>query len=399
MDAVAKHPHLSASANALPLSVFSSLYDILNRFEGDVIRFSIGDTHLAPPEAARLGSLGFTTEDDPDLYNYAAPKGDEHLVQALVHKVVGRNQMTWVTDDNIQITNGCTHALSCSVRAVLDPGDEIILLAPYWPMIRQIAYSCSVHPVEVPFSHRLLREPELDPEKLIESYLRPRTAAIYMCTPNNPDGMVFGDRELRAIANVAARNNLWVISDEVYEEFTYDGRVHKSIATYPGMAERTMTAFSFSKSYGQAGLRVGYTVGPPEAIAAIRKMANASVYSVPRAMQRAAMAALTHGDDFLADARAKYVAARDRAHSLVKAPAVVPQGSTYLFLDLGEWAGDEACCMSLLERFAEAGLLLTPGAAFGTMFGRWARMCFTAVDTERLEEGIARLNRVLDETD
>ena len=401
--------------------MFSRLYERLARFQGDVIPFQIGDTHLPPPVDARLGSLDFSTEHDPMLYAYSAPHGDPELLDALVAKLRSQNQLDFVRADNVQITNGATHSLSCSVRAVLDPGDEILLLTPYWPLIRGIALSSCVRPVEVPFTQHFLRwrdeqagdarefplDPPLDPPMAprtlrqevrhqIEPYLTERTAAIYLSNPNNPDGFVYDAATLAGIAEVAERYDLWVICDEVYEDFAFDGRQHISLASLPGMAERTLTSFSFSKSYGQAGLRVGYTVGPTTAMVSVRRMANASVYSVSRAMQKAALQALRHGSGFLAEARETYRAARDRAFDRVEAPCRRPEGGTYLFLDFSRWIGGEhRTALCLLEKMADAGLLLAPGAAFGSSYASWARLCFIAVGKARLDEGIDRLNRVL----
>jgi aspartate/methionine/tyrosine aminotransferase len=401
---LAKHPALSVAADALPLSIFARLYERLARFEGDVVPFHIGDTYLAPPEGSRLGSLGFSAGNEPALYQYSSPVGDPLLVEALVDKVRARNAMTFAEARNVQLTCGATHALSCSMRAVMDPGDEMLLLSPYWPLIRGIAKSCSVVPVEVPFGwDRLRLAGPVDVEALIEEHITERTASIYVCNPNNPDGKVLTAAELDAIARVAIRHDLWVLADEVYEHFIYDGRSHTSIATLPGMAERTLTAFSFSKSYGQAGLRAGYVVGPADATEAIRKMVNHTVYCVPRAVQRAALAAVVGGARFLDDARQRYQHARDVAVARVQAPCAVPQACTYLFLDLGAWMGPNDDCAlvgadgpSVLERIAEAGLLLAPGISFGRAYGNWARLCFSSVPEERLVEGLDRLNRALE---
>lgn len=392
---MAKYPNLSASADALPLSIFARLYERLATFEGDVIPFQIGDTCLPPPESSRLGALGFRTDHDPDLYAYSKPTGDPVFVAAIVDKLRRFNKLDYIKAENVQLTCGATHALSCAMRAVMDPGDQLLLLTPYWPLVKGIAISLAVRPVETPFSIEVLRGGG-DLEAHLEGYITPQTSALYLCNPNNPDGKVLTETELGAIARVARRHGLWVLSDEVYEHFTYDDHQHLSMASLPGMAERTMTCFSFSKSYGQAGLRVGYVVGPREAVEAVRKMANHTVYSVPRAMQRSAYMALTHGDTFLAEARERYLRARDYAFEHIEAPCALPQGGTYLFVDLGQWIGaDGECSLSVLERMAEAGLLLAPGAAFGREFGDWARLCFSAVPHETLVEGIERFNRVL----
>ena len=395
-----RFPSLSAPAEALPSSMFARLYERVARCEGPMFPLHIGDTHLAPPEPSRLGALGLTCDPEPALYNYAAPAGDPPLIDALVDKLRRKNKMELVRADSIQITNGATHALSCATRAALDPGDELLVLAPYWPLIRGICVSLGARPVEVTFSYRLYREPELDGaavEQMLEDKITGDTAAIYLTTPNNPNGKVLSRAELEAIANVTRRHDLWVIADEAYEECTFEGREHISIATLPGMAERTLTAFTFSKTYAMAGLRVGYVVGPAGAIDAARKMANHSVYSVARVLQRAALAALTHGEPFIADARARYYDARNRALARIQAPCARPDGGTYLFLDLRPWIpSEEVSAFSLLERIADAGVLLAPGGSFGLEFPKWARLCYTAVAPERLDEGIDRINAVLD---
>ena len=393
-----RYPSLSAPAESLPSSMFARLYERAERCAGPIIPFQIGDTHLAPPELARLGNLGFTGEADPLLYGYSTPAGDASLLDVLVDKLRRDNGMSFVRRENVQITNGATHALSCATRSALDPGDEILLLAPYWPLIRGISASLGARPTECTFSYRLSHEPDLDIEAALEEKITRATAALYVTTPNNPDGKVLTRAQLAAVARVAQRHDLWVLSDEAYEVYVYDGREHVSIATLPGMAERTLTAFTFSKTYAQAGLRIGYLVGPAGAIDAARKMANHSVYSVARALQRSALRALEHGQPFIDEARERYQDARDRALARVQAPCAKPEGCTYLFLDLREWIEEQdESVFSLLESFAEQGVLLAPGGAFGLEFAKWARLCYTSVGAAQLDEGIDRINRVLEQ--
>ena len=388
---VANFPRLAAAAEAVPLSIFARLYERLARFSGDVISLQIGDTYLLPVGDARLQAQPWSEIAGAELYAYAPPAGWPPLIQAILHKLATRNGIV-VGTGGVQITCGATHALSCAVGAVLDPGDEIVLLTPHWPLIKGIARSRCAVPVEVPFSMPLIEDPARDPVAMIEAGVTERTAAIYVSSPNNPDGLVLDERMLRAVVDVAARHDLWILSDEVYEEYVYGPR-HLSVATLPRAAQRTITVFSFSKSYAQAGLRVGYAVGPEPVIAALRKMANHSIYNVPQAMQRAAHAALAEGDAFLAATRERYRATRDLARGRLGVPTHLPQGSTYLFLDLRPYGEGDG--MSVLERIADAGVLLAPGAAFGEVYRGWARLCFTAVDPDRLVEGIDRINAVL----
>lgn len=384
-------PRLSVAAEAMPLSIFARLYEKLASFDGDVIPLQIGDTYLLPPAAGRLGAQPPGT--DRELYAYGPAPGWPPLLEAITAKVWTRNGIP-LEPGGVQITAGATHALACAVGALLDPGDEMILLTPHWPLVRGIAQSRSVVSIEVPFSQMLLTDPTLDPYALLARAVSAKTRVIYLCSPNNPDGLVLDRATLEAIAKVAEQAGLWVLSDEVYEDYTYD-RPHLSIASLPGMAARTVTVFSFSKSYGQAGLRVGYVVGPRPVIEAVRKMSNHSIYNVPHVLQRAALASLTDGGGFLADAKARYRQARDRAHASLCVPTRLPQGSTYLFLDLAGYGCSTEGCLPVLERIAAAGVLLAPGAPFGAAYADWARLCFTAVPEDRLLEGIARINRVL----
>lgn len=393
-----RYPALSGSIESMPASVFERLKNRAQQYPGRIIPFHVGDTHLDPPEEARLGSQGFGCGADPDLYKYSPVHGCEEFLEAILAKLHTANGMHWVTPDDVQMTMGATHALSCGVRTALDPGEHILLLAPHWPLMRGISHGCGLRPVEVPFSHLLMREPNTDVEALLESFLTPKTSAIYFANPNNPDGKVFTRAELEAIARVAQRHGLWVISDEVYENFVYDGE-YQSIAALPGMAEQTLTVFSFSKSYGLAGLRVGYLVGPSRVIQGARKMTNHTIYNVPRAMQNAAKCALLHGAPWVDNALGVYRKHRDLAHELLVAPCLLPQGATYLFLDLTEYCRrGEDSSLEVLERLVDAGMLLTPGGAFGQQYKKWARMCFTSVDIEELREAIERLNHVLEKS-
>jgi N-succinyldiaminopimelate aminotransferase len=379
---VARFPALSTAGNAVPASIFARLREHLARFPGDVIPLQIGDTHLEPP--AKLHDIEWT-ELGSDLYSYGSPGGWPPLVEALIDKVRRKNQLG-VTANGLQLTSGATHALSVALQAVCDPGDELIMLTPHWPLIRGIALARGVVPIEV------VATPGADFGELIARAITPRTAAVYVSTPNNPDGAMLPAAQLASIARVAAHHGLWILADEVYEDYGYDAE-HVSVVAQPDAADRTITVFSFAKSYAQAGLRVGYAIAPEPVIATMRKLVNHSIYNVPVAMQRAALGALRAGGPFLAAARERYRAARDRARSRLVAPAALPQGCAYLWVDFSRWTGND--CMPMLERIAAAGVLLAPGSAFGEPCGGFARLCFTGVDEVRLDEGIDRINAVL----
>ncbi len=377
---VSRFPVLSVAGQSVPASIFAKLREHLARFPGDVIPLQIGDTHLRPP--AMLEDVGW--DDAGELYAYGAPAGWAPLVEAIVTKMREKNRIA-ASEAWVQIACGATHALSCAVQALCDRGEELILLTPHWPLIKGMAIGHGIVPVEV-----LMHGDGLG-ERLARA-VTAKTSAIYVATPNNPDGAMFGAAEIDAIARVAEQHDLWILSDEVYEDYGYDAP-HVSIATHPAALARTVTVFSFAKSYAQAGLRVGYAVAPEPVTAAIKKLVNHSVYNVPVAMQRAALGAMKNGAPFLAHARESYRAARDRARARLVAPAACPPGGAYLWVDFSRWSGGD--CMPVLEKVAEQGVLLAPGSAFGDACRRHARLCFTGVDEARLDEGIDRINAVL----
>jgi aspartate/methionine/tyrosine aminotransferase len=372
---VSRFPEVSTAGSAVPASIFARLREVLATFEGDVIPLQIGDTHLPPP--AMLHDVEWAGHALDDLYAYGSPNGWTPLVDAIVQKALQKNRIA-TTAANVQVACGATHALSCAVQALCDPGDELILLTPHWPLIKGMAYGFGVRPIEVPFER-------------LEEAITPRTAAIYYATPNNPDGEMLRPEQLARIAELAQRHRLWILADEVYEDYGYD-REHASIAALPAGADRTVTVFSFAKSYAQAGLRVGYALAPAPIAATLKKLVNHSVYNVPVAMQRAALGALTNGAAFLADAKTAYRAARDRALARLHAPAAVPPGGSYLWVDFRKFGDD---CMPILEGCAAKGVLLAPGSAFGDACHGFARLCFTGVPPARLDEGIDRINAVL----
>jgi aspartate/methionine/tyrosine aminotransferase len=376
---VSRFPALSTAGEAVPASIFARLRERLARYRGDVIPLQIGDTHLPP--AARLEAIDWRAHRDDELYAYNQPAGWPPLLDALADRSVRRG----VRGAAIQVGCGATHALSAAVQAVCDPGDEIILLSPHWPLIRGIALGFNVVPVQVPLAGGIAA---------IEAAVTARTAAIYFASPNNPDGTMLPAATLAVLAALARRRDLWILADEVYEHYAYDAP-HASIAALPDAADRTITVYSFAKSYAQAGLRVGYAVAPEPVALAMRRIINHTVYNVPVAMQRAALAAIEDGDGFLAEARDRYRDARDRASARLDAPAEKPPGGAYLWVDLRPYAGDD--CMPVLEQIAERGVLIAPGAAFGPAdsCGGFARLCFTGVEPARLDEGIDRINAVL----
>jgi aspartate/methionine/tyrosine aminotransferase len=266
-------------------------------------------------------------------------------------------------------------------------------VSPFWPLITGLFLTGGVEPIQVPLGEAR----NDDMQAALEAARTDRVRAIYFVTPNNPDGHVMTRPQLEQIAAFAQRHDLWVIADEVYADFVYDG-AHLSIATLDGMFERTITSHSLSKSHGLAGARIGYVIAPERVIATTRRVSNHTLYNVPVAMQRAALAGVQNGEAWIADAAKQYRAARDATHralSDVGIAAHVPSGGSFFFFDLAPHLNGHSL-QELLERGIENGVLVAPGDAFGTHFSTWTRLCFTGVPLERTLEGVGRLAKALE---
>lgn len=392
-------PQIASSVGRIRPPVFGELQARIDRMGArgaELLPLQIGDTWLAPPAAATALLASFAP-DDAALHRYGATVG----LTALREAFVATQERALDSRGEVLVANGGTHALFCGAKVVLDPGDEVVLASPYWPLAPGIFAACGARPVDVPLMQRLYEEPGLDPRAVLEPAIGPRTKAIYFVSPNNPDGKVLTSAQLASIARLAVERDLWVFADEAYAEITYDAPF-VSIAAMPGMRERTLTVHSIAKSRAFAGLRVGFLTAPAEVIALARRVSTHSVFNVSEAMQRVAAAALSDRT-FPARARAAYREARDRAAAaLAGAPIAfhVPEGATYLFLDFtpafAARPDDVRPLYGILERAVDRGVLLAPGEAFGEAHAACARLCFSAAPAEKVEEGARRLRDAVD---
>jgi len=328
---------------------------------------------MEPFVGGRMQDL--SVEQHPGMHRYAPPSGRPELVEAIVDTVRQKNGLN-IETDGVLVSAGATGALSAAVGMFLAPGEEVLILAPYWPLIRGIVTSFRGTAIEVPFYDRV-DGPEAAVEAISER-ITERTAAIYVSTPSNPTGAVLPESWLVAIAELARRENLWVLSDEVYERIIYSGE-HVSIGQFA--PERTFTSFSFSKAYGMAGNRAGCLVGPAQAVLQARKVSTHTFYSTPTASQIAAHRALLQGQDWVENARTQYGLAGEAAAQRLGVDA--PQGSTFLFLNV-ESHLDERGIWGFLEDCLEDGLLLAPGPSFGADYAQFVRVCFTSAPPETI---------------
>jgi aspartate/methionine/tyrosine aminotransferase len=379
-----RHPRVSQSVTGISGAVYSALAHRLATFPGEVYPLHVGDTWMEPPAGCRMEDL--RVAEWPGMHRYAAPQGMPALLDAVVERT---RQRTGVPTgrENVLVATGATGALGAVAGAIVEPGDEVLVLSPHWPLIAGIVRSFHGVPVEVPFFGNA-DSPESAVE-VVSAYLGPRSIALYLNTPSNPTGEVIPRPVVEALIAWAQRHDLWILADEVYEDYVYEGEHTYSRPLAP---ESTFAVHSFSKAYGMAGNRCGYVVGPAGVMPELRKVGLHSFYSTPTASQIAALKVLAGpGDTWIEQAREQYRQAGDRAAArLGVAP---PRGSTFLFLDVAERL-DGRGLGGLLEDCVERGLFVAPGPSFGP-YPTHVRLCFTAAPPEVVDRGVAVLASLL----
>lgn len=368
---------ISPAIDALSGSVYSRLAERVAARTGPVYPLHIGDTWMEPAVGCRMQDL--TVEAHPGMHRYTHVRGLPALIDALVgHDRAFTGLPT--RPDEVLVAAGGTGALSSVVGALVDPGDEVIVLAPYWPLIGGMVGVFRGVPVVVPLLGRANSAD--DAADLLRAAIGPRTVAVYWNTPNNPSGRHIPAAWLRALADVCREHDLWILADEVYASYVYEG-VHTP--SRPLAPERTVSIHSFSKAYGMAGNRVGWLVGPAAVVAAACKVSTNTFYSTPTASQHAALAALgPAGAAWMDHARVRYAELGRWAADRLGVPA--PEGSTFLFVDVAPWL-DADGLEGLLLRAVERGLLVAPGTTFGP-YPTHVRLCFTSAEPELVRAGV-----------
>jgi N-succinyldiaminopimelate aminotransferase len=379
-----RHPHFSPSVDDISGAVYSALAHRLATFPGEVYPLHVGDTWMEPAEGCRMEDL--TVAEYPGMHRYAAPQGMPALIDAIVEEARARSG-TATERENVLVATGATGGLGAVAGAIVSPGDEVLLLAPHWPLITGIILSFHGVAVDVPF-FGAADSPETAVEAVREK-LTSRTVALYLNTPSNPTGRIIPRPWIEALVAWAQSEDLWIISDEVYEDYVYDGE-----HTYcrPLAPERTFAAHSFSKAFGMAGNRCGHIIGPAAAMKELRKIGMHSFYSTPTASQLAALRVLRGpGKDWIEQARASYRQAGEQAAARLGLDP--PQGSTFLFLDVSDRL-DERGLGGFLEDCVERGLFVAPGPSFGP-YPNHVRLCFTAAPPDVVARGVEALAAVL----
>lgn len=342
------------------------------------------------------GLLEAAAGDFADVsHSYSPAEGNPGLLEDLSRKLRRDNGINADPARQIVVTVGATGALNATLLALLRPGDGVLLLEPFYGYHLTSVLLADLVPQPV----RLIGPGFLLDPSALAAAVRPDTRALIVCTPANPSGHRMTRAELAAIAEVAERHDLLVITDEIYEYIYYGAEPHLSPTTVDGLADRTMTITGFSKSYSIPGWRLGYVTGPAELIAGVRVVADATSVCAPTPLQELARHALALPDSYYRDLRQMYDRKRQRLSAGFMAaglPVSAPEGAYYLFVDcslLGfsdGWSASD----SLLT---EAGVAVIPAEAFylDPPDNPYVRACFSLPD-RALDEAADRLLRVSD---
>ena len=354
--------------------------------QSELIHMELGQPAHDTPEHIKAATIAAITAGQ---VHYSDLPGIAPLREALAHKLRTFNGIA-ATADDVVVTNGLTHASFAALLAIVNPGEEVILLDPAYPQHAGKIELAGGRAVAVPldaengFSIRA---------EWIEAKVTARTKAIVLVNPCNPTGRVYRQEELDALAEVATRHDLIVIADEVYEYNVYGGK-HISIASLPGMAERTISLYAFTKSYAMDGWRIGYATAAPDILNAMLKITANDVTHVNTFVQYGALAAIT-GDPavlrhMVEDERIK----RDfLVEALNRMPGVVcplSEGSIYTFPDI---RGTGIDSQTLADRLlSEARVVVESGAFYGAAGEGYLRICFGSQNLPVIKEAVSRLD-------
>ncbi|MGX8718995.1 MAG: pyridoxal phosphate-dependent aminotransferase, partial [Desulfovibrio sp.] len=323
-------------------------------------------------------------------HQYSVTWGAANFRQALAEKQARFMGMPIDPESGIVVTCGSTEAMMAAVMTVADPGDKIAIFSPFYENYDADAILCGAEPIYVPLIPPLF---SLDAERLEDAF-RQGAKALVLCNPSNPSGKVFSRSELEEIAFLAGKYDAWVITDEVYEHIVYEPLRHTYMASLPGMAGRTLSCSSLSKTYSITGWRLGYVIAAAPVVERVRKVHDFLTVGAAAPLQEAAVAGLRMDDSYYAGLLALYARKRkimlDGLRSL-GIPHTEPQGAYYVLLDISGfgWDDDVLFCEKLAER---VGVGAVPGSSFfHEPEHRFIRLHFAKKD-ETLHEALDRLS-------
>ena len=342
----------------LPKSGIRDFFAIVSQMK-DAVSLGIGEPDFVTPWHIREAAIYALERGKTSYTDNRGLLTLRQEISAYVERLFG---VSYRPDDEVLVAVGVSEALDIALRATLNPGDKVLFHEPCY-----VSYSPSIklcHAQGIGVATSAADDFALDPDRLIAAW-EPGVKVLLLSFPTNPTGGTMSRDKLEKIARFAVEKDLLVMSDEIYAELTFEGE-HTSIASLPGMAERTIFLHGFSKAYAMTGFRIGYACGPASIIEAMMKIHQYAMMCAPILSQEAALEALRHGEAAMLKMREQYLQRRDffcRRCNEIGLPCHLPRGSFYAFPSVGQTGlSSMAFCQGLLQ---EEKVAVVPGTAFG----------------------------------
>jgi aspartate aminotransferase len=386
--------------DTVPVSAIVRIRDMMYTVK-DPFRLDQGDVSFDAPDTFKQGVAKAMAENRT---HYLPTVGIPPLRKAFADKIRKKNHIPVGSDDEIMVTNGGTHALYAVFHALLEPGDEVIIPDPEWPPTMAMVKAAGGTAVQVPLREDLRWRWNLDD---VEKAITPKTRILYLNSPNNPSGGVLTRADLERLAQIARDRNLWVVSDEAYEDVVYEGE-HVSIASLPGMYDRTIPVYTMSKSYAITGVRVGYFAMKDAKLRdRALKVVLYTTSNVSSIAQYGAVAAMEGSQQCIDDFRVELKHRRDMFYQGLaeSAPGVFsgkpPDGAFYAFVKINaDWAKNagitgDSLSWAMAEFLIKNGRIgCVPGVDFGPNSEGYMRFC-TCRSREELTGALASMREAL----
>ena len=332
----------------------------------DVINMSVGEPDFNTPDHIKEAAKQAV---DQNYSRYSPVPGYPELRKAIVEKLQRENGLSYTTNE-VLVSNGAKQSVCNTVMALVNPGDEVIIPAPYWVSYPQMVLLAGGVPVvvEATFDQNF----KMTPEQL-EAAITPRTRLVILCSPSNPTGSVYNKEELRALANIIIKHeDLFVLADEIYEHINYVGR-HESIAQFPGMKERSIIVNGVSKAYAMTGWRIGYIAAPEWIVKGCNKLQGQYISGPCSVSQKAAEFAYTQSQECVEQMRQAFERRRNLIVELARdIPGLevnVPEGAFYLFPKCSSFYGRTAPDGSTIANSTDLALYLLQEGHVATVGG------------------------------
>ena len=377
-----------AKMKRVPFTGIRRVLEKANKLEAEgrkIVHFEVGQPDFDTPanikEAAKQAL-------DQGVTAYSSNYGDIRLRRAIAEKLERMNNLTVDPAKEIMVTCGGEEAVAAALFALLEKGDEVLIADPSYIPYSSLTKIAEAEPVYVPLDEK--NGYCFDLEKL-EAAITEKTKLLVLCTPGNPTGTMMDEESLRKLAEICCRRDILVLADEAYEQVLYDGNKHISIASLPGMWERTITVQSFSKTYSLCGWRIGYLVAPAELIRIVVRAHQTVAMNACSFGQLGALEALTGPQDSLHAMLAEFDRRRLVLYNGLRElgiPCSRPQAAFYLFPDISEFGMDSfAFAELLLDKY---GVAAVPGVEFGQNGENHLRISY-ATSFEDCQEGLRRI--------